>query len=65
MLKPYLAKREALVKLGVREEDLPLSPELAEAKETARATESEQTMDESGASDDPDLSVFDDDENPE
>ena len=34
MLKSYLSKRDALMQLGTKENDLPLSPELAKAKET-------------------------------
>ena len=35
MLRSYLSKRGALIQLGAQEDDLPLSPELAKAKETA------------------------------
>jgi hypothetical protein len=65
MLKSYLSKREALVQLGAREEDLPLSLELAEAKETARAIESEPANGDADAAEDSDLSFLDDDESSE
>lgn len=51
-----------LLRLGVREDDVPLSPELAKAKETVGATELEPGNGEAGVTDDTDLSVFDNDE---
>jgi hypothetical protein len=65
MLESYLSNRLALLQLGAQEDDLPLSPELAKAKETAGATEFEQDKSEEGLTDDSDLSVFDDDESQE
>jgi hypothetical protein len=65
MLKPYLSKREALLQLGAQEDDLPLSAELAKAKETGGPNESELDDSEADATADFDLSVFDDDENPD
>ena len=62
MLQSYLSKREALLRLGVREDDVPLSPELAKAKETVGATKLEPGNGEAGVTDDTDLSVFDNDE---
>jgi len=41
MLKSYLSKREALVQLGVHEDDLPLSPELANARKTDGGNETQ------------------------
>jgi hypothetical protein len=40
MLKSYLAKREALIQLGAQDDDLPLSPELAKAREASEMNES-------------------------
>lgn len=65
MLKSYLSKREALLQLGAQEDDLPLSAELAKAKETGGPNESELDAPEADATTDFDLSVFDDDENPD
>lgn len=62
MLKSYLSKREALLQLGAQEDDLPLSAELAKAKETCGPNESELDAPEADATADFDLSVFDDDE---
>ncbi len=65
MLKSYLSKREALLQLGTREDDLPLTPELSKAREAAGATELEPGESEADRTDDSDFSVFDDDESPE
>jgi hypothetical protein len=65
MLQSYLSKREALLQLGAREDDLPLSPELAKAKETGGSTESELDHSDAETTDDFDLSVLDDNENPD
>jgi len=65
MLKSYLSKREALLQLGAREDDLPLSPELAKAKETRDPNESELDDLEADATAGLDLSVFDDAQNPD
>jgi hypothetical protein len=65
MLKSYLSKREALIQLGLQEDDLPLSPELAKVKETIGITESESEESEADAGMDFEPSIFDDDESQE
>jgi hypothetical protein len=60
MLKSYLSKRDALLQLGAQEDDLPLSPELAKANETADLTESEPEWSEEDTIVDPDLFLVDD-----
>jgi hypothetical protein len=57
MLKSYLSKREALLQLGAQEDDLPLSAELAKAKETGGPNESELDDPEADATADFALSV--------
>jgi len=64
MLKSYLSKREALLQLGAQEDDLPLSPELAKAKETGGPTEAELDQSEGETTEDFDLSVLEEDESP-
>jgi energy-coupling factor transporter ATP-binding protein EcfA2 len=60
MLKSFLSKRDALVQLGVEEQYLPLSPELAKAKETSDPAEVEPEESEANAAThDSDLSFFD------
>ena len=62
MFKSSLSKRDALVQLGAEEDDLPLSPELAKAKETPSPAEVE--LEESvanAATIDSDFSFFDND----
>jgi hypothetical protein len=63
MLRSYLSKREALLRLGVHEENLPLSVELAKAKESG---EPEETAAEDHLAEEPtgdfDLSFLDEDE---
>ena len=51
MLKSYLSKRDALMQLGSKEDDLPLSPELAKAKETPGPDEVEPGKSEADAHD--------------
>jgi hypothetical protein len=63
MLKSYLSKRDALLQLGVQEGDLPLSPELAKAKEADGTVEPELDEDEEDADPGTELLGFDDDEN--
>jgi KAP family P-loop domain len=69
MLKSYLSKREALLQSGAREEDLPLSSELAKAKESGGPMESEMDTPDAEFTDDFDSSLLgeddDDDESPE
>jgi hypothetical protein len=66
MLKSYLSKRDALVQLGAKEDDLPLSPELAKAKETPSPAELEpEESEENTAAIDSDFSFFDNDGNHE
>jgi hypothetical protein len=60
MLRSFLSKRETLLQLGADEEDLPLSPELAEAKEAARTTESEPAKSDADAAEDSGPSFPDD-----
>jgi hypothetical protein len=60
MLTPYLSKRDALLRLGASEDDLPLSPELVKAAETADMTESEPGGSEEDTAVDPDLFLVDD-----
>ena len=62
MLKSYLSKREALLQLGAPEDDVPLTAELAKAKETAGGTETEPDGSEAGPTGDSDFSVSDGDE---
>jgi hypothetical protein len=64
MLKSYLSKRDALMQLGSKEDDLPLSPELAKAKETPGPDEVEPGESEADATIDSDVTFFDDDDNP-
>jgi uncharacterized protein YidB (DUF937 family) len=65
MLKSYLSKRDALLRLGVQEDDLHLSSELAKAKETEGTTESEPEKSEADAEVDSDLFLIDDERNGE
>ncbi len=65
MLNSYLSKRESLVKLGAQEDDLPLPPELAKAKETTPKTESDPAGSDVDFVDKLDLTVLDDSDNPE
>lgn len=64
MLKSYLAKREVLIQLGTKEDDLPLSPELANAKKAAPAAALEPDAGDTGVTDDPDLPLCEEDESP-
>jgi hypothetical protein len=41
MLKSYLSKRNTLIQLGAREEDLPLPPELTAAKRSEQSESDE------------------------
>jgi hypothetical protein len=65
MLKSYLSKREALIQLGIQEGDLPLSPELAKAKETTGITDPESGENEEDDEMDSEPSIFDDHESQE
>jgi hypothetical protein len=65
MLKSYLSKHEALVQLGAQADDLPLSPELAEAKKRLGSAEIEPEEGEGDGDADSDVSFFDNDENHE
>lgn len=64
MLKAYLSKREALVHLGVSEDDLPLSLELAKAKESVDPTQVEPDASEKDITDGSELAFDDDDQLP-
>lgn len=62
MLKSYLSKRDALVQLGAKEDDLPLSPELAKARETpSPAAVGPEESGANAATIDSDFSFFDND----
>ena len=54
MLKSYLSKREALLQLGAQENDLPLSAELAKAKEVPDVTKFAPIENEADVTDDSD-----------
>jgi hypothetical protein len=51
MLKSFLSKREALLQMGLQENDLLLTPELAKAKETGAPAESDLDASEADDSD--------------
>lgn len=61
MLKSYLSKRETLLQLGALEDDLPLSPELVEAKEMAGGVKTEPGRGEAGITVDAQPPILDDD----
>jgi KAP family P-loop domain len=63
MLKSYLSKRDALLQLGVQEADLPLSPELAKAKEADGTVGPELEENEADTEADSDILEFDEEEN--
>jgi len=58
-LKSYLSKRIALLQLGAQEDDLPLSPELANATETLGPADLAPGESEGDVTDDSDLSFLD------
>lgn len=60
MLKSYLSKRDALFQLGVQEDDLPLSPELAKVKKADGTSEPELEAGEAGVEENFELLEFDD-----
>jgi hypothetical protein len=65
MLRSYLSKREVLLQLGAQKDDLPLSPELAKAKETDGSAEIGTVESEADAIMDSDSTLLDGDESPE
>jgi hypothetical protein len=65
MLKSYLSKRVALLQLGAKDEDLPLSPELEKAATETVGPESAPGESEGDGTVDADISLLDDPESPE